>query len=152
MQKRGISPIIATVLLISIALILAVIIFLWARSFISEKAQKFGEPIENSCESIKFDAEATFDEQNSELTIDVVNRGDVPIYGLEIRKKGLGSVEAVGVLNEQTISNGETGTIKTPYTGASGDQIAFVPLILGEAGDVKKSYTCDEKYGVETTI
>jgi len=58
MGKKGVSPIIATVLLISIALVLALIIFLWARSFTSEQLQKFDEPVENACENVHFEAEA----------------------------------------------------------------------------------------------
>lgn len=41
-NKRGLSPIIATVLLIFLVLILASIVFLWARGFFSEQLEKGG--------------------------------------------------------------------------------------------------------------
>ena len=41
--KKGLSPIIATVLLIVITLIIAMIIFLWAKNFIGEKTKKFND-------------------------------------------------------------------------------------------------------------
>ena len=44
-KKRGLSPVIASVLLILLVLVLASIIFLWARGFIGEQIEKFGEPI-----------------------------------------------------------------------------------------------------------
>ena len=44
--KRGLSPVIASVLLIALVLVLASIIFMWARGFISEQIEKFGNPVE----------------------------------------------------------------------------------------------------------
>ena len=72
--KKGLSPIIATVLLIVITLIIAMIIFLWAKNFIGEKTKKFNEPVENACERVSFDAEA-FESGD----IDIINRGNVPL-------------------------------------------------------------------------
>jgi len=51
------SPVIATVLLIALVLVLAAIIFMWARGFISEQIEKFGTPIEDLCDSVDFDIE-----------------------------------------------------------------------------------------------
>jgi len=141
MSKRGVSPIIATVLLVLIAVIIAGIIFVWARSFVSEKTTKFGSAIELSCTDIKFNAEAFAGEKK----LYIVNQGTVPLYGMEIRKKGLGSVKSVGKFDKNTVSNGETNTIAfDPGILTAGDQLIIVPIIIGTQGDVKKAYTCDE--------
>jgi len=144
MGKRGLSPVIATVLLISIALILALIIFLWAKNFVSEKVQKFEAPVENSCGEISFDADA------HDGRIDVVNRGNVPLYALDVRRISAGTI---GVLQftESTIGQGETASVVIDSPPESGAELLIVPIILGEASGYKKSYTCDEKYGVSTT-
>lgn len=143
MQRRGVSPVIATVLLVLISIILAGIILVWAQSFVKEKAQKSGEPIENSCARIIFEAEAFASTQ----TIHIVNRGDVPIYGIEIRKKGLGSEIKVGLFDSDTntIANGETGQIDVSETGSisEGDNLVIVPIVLGESSAGTKAYTCD---------
>jgi len=147
-SKKGVSPVIATVLLISIALILAVIIFLWVRSFVSEKIQKFDEPIENSCEQINFEAEAFAD------NINIVNRGNVPLYGLEIRKVSAGTIEGAMQFPEFTIGEGESSSITLSDGGidlGGGEELLVVPIILGEAKGFKKAYTCDEKYGLQIT-
>ena len=44
-EKRGLSPVIATVLLVGIALVLASIVFLWAKNFIGEAVTKEGREI-----------------------------------------------------------------------------------------------------------
>ena len=145
-NRRGLSPVIATVLLISIALVLAVIIFMWARSFVSEKVQKFSAPVENSCTDINFEAEA------SAGKIDVVNRGNVPLYGIEVRKVSAGTIEGVMQFPESTIGEGETSSVDiSSYGIEDGTQLLIVPIILGEANGYKKAYTCDEKYGLPVT-
>ena len=149
MSKKGLSPIIATVLLISIALILALIIFLWAKSFISEKTQKFNQPIEDACAKVSFDAEGTL--TDGTLDVSVVNRGNVPLYGMQIKKKSEGTIINVGLF-PGTIGNGEDGKVSgTTSDVASGDSVEYVPILVGEAGNSKKSYVCDG-YGVEGTI
>ena len=144
-NRRGVSPVIATVLLIAIALVLAIIVFLWAKSFIGEKTKKFGEPIEFSCEDISFIAEA-FDSDE----IDIENKGNVPIYGIEVRKKDTGTILDAGRF-EKTIGVGETESV-TGISLAEGDEILVVPIVLGETGEYKKAYTCPGDYGIETTV
>jgi flagellin-like protein len=151
-KKRGLSPVIATVLLIAIAIVIAVIIFLWARSFVGEQTQKFGEPIDRSCAEIDFDAEVV--DSNPDV-IDVINRGNVPLYGVKLRKKGSGTIEDVGAGElEGVIQVGETGQIDVRGgSGVSeGDEVIVVPMIWGESGEFRKTHTCSDDYGVETTV
>ncbi len=101
MKRRGVSPVIATVLLVLIAIIIAGIVYVWAKNFVGEKTLKFNQAIELSCPDIKFQAEA-FASQNE---VNIVNQGNVPLYGMEISKKGLGSVKNVGKFDSNTISD-----------------------------------------------
>ena len=55
-KKRGVSPVIATVLLISMVVIIGIIIFLWFRGMVGETVTKFGKNIELACEDVVFDA------------------------------------------------------------------------------------------------
>lgn len=83
-DKRGLSPVVASVLLILLVFILASILFIWSRGFISEQIEKFGEPIEKSCSNVNFEvARIGNDLINSKL--EVLNKGDVDIRDLEIR-------------------------------------------------------------------
>jgi flagellin-like protein len=143
-KKKGLSPVIATVLLISIALILAVIIFMWARNFVSEKVQKFSEPVEDACEQISFDAQAHAGK------IDIVNRGNVALYAVDVRKKSAGTI-GVMQFEKSTIGEGETASLVFDSAPEDGVELLVVPIILGEANGYKKSYTCDEKYGIQVT-
>ena len=153
--KKGLSPVIATVLLIAIAVVLALIIFLWAKGFVGEKIMKFDETIENSCKDVSFEVEAIA--EVGEKVINIVNRGDVPIYGIVVRKKGIGSVEEIKTLQESdmtTIKSGETASVGLPEGIDAGDEIVAVPIILGKTagGETTKSYTCDDNYGVKSVV
>lgn len=149
-SKRGLSPVIATSLLIAIALVLALIIFLWARSFIGEVITKQGEPIENSCKLIDFEADIAPD------SFSVVNKGNVPLYGVDIKKIGLGSVESKGIL-KTTISNGQDASANLlgdtfSENLVSGDQVQVIPIIIGESNSGKKEYSCTNNAKTVTVI
>ncbi|MBS3089456.1 hypothetical protein J4461_01075 [Candidatus Pacearchaeota archaeon] len=165
MQKRGLSPVIATVLLISIVLVLAVIIFLWARSYLGETTQKdLGggpEPIENFCDDIRFDVEVF--ENASYVYAAAVNRGDVPLYGLSIQKKSGGSLKLSGKFEggEKVIKSGESSIIilkdnsnlrNNPPDLDAGDVVRVLPILLGEKGTAQEEYICGSEFGKEITI
>ena len=78
-NERGLSPVIASVLMILLVLVLATMIFLWARGFVSEHVEKFGISIEESCSSINFEASVYEDEE-----VEIINRGNVDIDSSQI--------------------------------------------------------------------
>ncbi len=161
MQKKGVSPIIATVLLILITIIIAVIILLWARSFIGESIEKsYGgetEPIDHFCSQLDFVADVAIDPANSKrLLIDITNRKDVPIYGIEVKKVSGSSkvkVGALAVASDQAVTSGETERISVVGTSAffAGQKFTITPALLGEveSGAYRKFYICDDKFGVQ---
>ena len=131
-NKRGVSPIIATVLLIVIVVILAMIIFLWARSFVGEAIQKKNKPIEQSC------GEVNLELSYREGVLYATNKGNIPIYNLEISKKSGASIDT------QNSGKGITlGASLTVNVGPDYDEIEVFPVILGQTETGKKSYICE---------
>ena len=56
MKKRGLSPVVATVLLIAIVIIIGLIVFLWFRGMTEETITKFGtENIRFACDDVYFE-------------------------------------------------------------------------------------------------
>lgn len=146
-KKRGISPVVATSLLVSITLILAAIIFFWARGFIGEAIEKNDRAIEYSCERVEFFVEAR------EGTLTVQNVGSVPIYAIEMRVKGKGEIKEIGrVQGGGTIGNGQTGAFRLPSGASVGNTIIAVPILVGETSTGRTTYVCDAKYGKETEV
>lgn len=93
-NERGLSPVVASTLMILLVLVLAAMIFLWARGFISEHIEKFGNPIEAACASIDFKAEKVGTD------LHVINRGDIDIRHLDVMKfdgEGNSEVSTFGI-------------------------------------------------------
>ncbi|MBI2631982.1 hypothetical protein HYW75_03190 [Candidatus Pacearchaeota archaeon] len=168
-EKKGLSPVIATTLLILIAIIIAIIILLWIKQFIGEKAEKNlgGGPVdlESVCKDVVFDADAkiavnTEDPNKKDLVIHVGNKGNVPIYGIEIRKKSLTSVSSVGAVNtlhlNLAITSGEDEDMKLLKIDTGkinvGDNFIIVPIVLGENNKAKKAFVCGEEFGIAAVV
>ncbi|MBM3233381.1 hypothetical protein FJZ18_04415 [Candidatus Pacearchaeota archaeon] len=161
MEKRGISPVIATVILVLITIIIAVIILLWARGYIGESIEKsFGgktEPIERFCGELDFVADIVVNPSNDKsLLIDVTNRKDVPIYGFEVKKVMSSSktkVAPLAIASDFAVTSGETEriTVSSEQRFSPGNEFSLAPALLGEveSGSYKKFYICDDKYGVQ---
>jgi flagellin-like protein len=165
-NKRGISPVIATSLLVLLAIILAVIIFFWARSMIGEKIMKdlgYGEEdIENFCSSVSFEADVTNDKGAGTISVSVTNTGEVPLWGLEVFDESQGSKEYYGRAAEdieggEGISIGATREFSlvgqdVEYSGdpTSIPSVRLVPILVGtsESGNLVQ-YVCDsDEYGL----
>jgi len=144
-KKRGLSPVVATMMLVVLAVVLVGIILLWAKSWVGEKIQKDlgngAEAIESFCDDVDFSVEVVKDTGE----VSVSNTGNIPLYGMEIRRKGVGSEEILGSVD---FDNGlPKGSSKSSSDGVgtvgSGDELIAVPILLGEAESYKKPYSCE---------
>lgn len=82
-NKKGVSPVIATVLLVALVLVMALIIFLWARGFLTEQLQKNGLDVANVCSQVTYTSELVSTTEGYELKI--ANNGNIPIYQFEAK-------------------------------------------------------------------
>lgn len=84
MKKRGISPLIATILLIGFAIAIAAVVFTWGRGYVTETAEKEGSLSQAQLECNQVEIE--INEDNT-----ITNIGSRAIDGLIIRKDGVPS-------------------------------------------------------------
>ena len=120
--KKGISPLIATVLLVGFVVVIASLIFFWGKSYIMETAQKEGElsKFKMLCNDVNFDV-VNFD--GSELELE--NKGSVDLVGFKLRAENLDTIDIKKILKsyEQdrfTIPNGV------------GNEFDLIPLLQPE--------------------
>jgi len=132
--KKGLSPIIATALLIVLVIIIAAIIFLWVKSFIGEAVVKNGASADQRCGEINLEASRV------SSTLYLNNRGNVPIYSIEVK---LGSEGREQVVREDAINlaPGQASTYEVPGM-ESALAVNIVPSVLGETKSARKEYTC----------
>jgi flagellin-like protein len=135
--RRALSPVITTVLLILVAVILALIIWLWARGLVGEQLTKFSgteeRPIEELCDSTVIRARL------SEKKIIVTNEGNVPIYKIGIMISGFGTSKTV-YSEELNMISGNTKIV----TVTNPEKVSKVyPVLLGKAKNEKlHEYSC----------
>jgi flagellin-like protein len=155
-DKRGLSPVIATVLLIAMVLVIALIIFLWFRGLTKEAVTKFGGTnVELICQDVSF--LPNYDEVSGVLS--VINSGNVPIYSLNIKISKVGGFETFnikdisqnwprgGLLQGRSFSSED---LRSTFSGAT--SISLIPVLLGESGGAEKTHVCDEQYSKEISI
>ena len=88
-NKKGVSPVIATVLLIAMVIVMGVIIFLWFRGFNESAITKGGTNVELVCNDVIFSAD--YDSYSDRLSI--INDGTVSIFNMNIKILKIGSHE-----------------------------------------------------------
>ena len=152
MKKKGVSPIIATVLLIALVIIIGTIVFMWFRSMTQEAITKFeGENIELTCEKVQF--EKSYSITSKILTI--YNTGNIPIYNMNVKMEGGGSYETKEITDPTLFGDSwpekglNTGAVAFRVISANSyETITLIPILMGtnEEG-IKKTHVCDERYG-----
>ncbi len=126
-EKRGLSPVVATVLLIALAMVLAMIVFLWARGWISEQIEKKGKPIDEVCKSVSISVDSN--KAGDWVGLTIINQGSIYISSVEVRQEGGGS-STPAVFNVSIAPLGTSSEIKVPLeTGA--DKLIVYPQLVG---------------------
>ena len=138
-KKQGLSPVIASVLMILLVLVLAAMIFLWARGFISEQVEKFGKPVEELCSSVDFRVEKV----GSEL--EIVNKGNIDIYHLDIKlfKDGDSEIAKFDFQVDAGKARKEIVDLKMS-NNEEPDKIIVYPALIGNVRgkSSNKAFTC----------
>jgi hypothetical protein len=156
-EIKGLSPVIATVLLITIVVIIALIVFLWIKGMTQEAITKFGDRnIEMVCEDVEFEASYT-----PTTGLYITNFGNVPIFGMDIKEIGDGSHATVDLRDASTewpetgLNTG--GIFADPafisVVPAGTDELVLIPVLIGESDSGRKTYVCNEnQYGVRLSV
>jgi len=152
-SKKGVSPVIATVLLIAIIIVIALIIFLWLKGLTEEAVTKFDKNVELVCEDIGFDSSYS----GGELVIS--NIGNVPIYEIKIKIQKDRSFEIKNIrdlLNNNWPEKGlNPGRVFSEAIdiGVDAQSIIIIPVLIGSAQSGEQAYTCDEsRFGKEIIL
>ncbi len=141
-SKRAVSPVIATVLLVVIVLIIATLIFLWARGFVGESVSKNigGEErsADQACREISLDI--SYISTSGELQI--VNLGNIPVFSFDVQVTYDTSKETLH--SEKPLNSGNSVILDDLTIVGNVERIEVFPLILGEGESQKKAYTCKD--------
>ena len=154
-SNKGLSPVIATVLLIAITISMALVIFLWFKGISQEAITKDGRNIELVCNDVVLDG--SYDSTSEEISI--INNGNIPVYQIKIKifknggyetedadSLGLSSWPSYGLNPGATFS----GDVGSSFSGAV--KVIIIPVLLGKADSGDKTFTCSDNSGKEITL
>lgn len=148
-SKKGLSPVIATVLLIAIVIVIGLIVFLWFRGITEEAITKFdNQNVKLICEDVALEA------SYSGGYVYLANTGNVPIYKLKVKITAEGSYSTEflgddGSWPETGLNQGGT------YSGliiTEGEEMTLIPVLIGKTSTGEKAYTCDERHGTYVSM
>jgi len=149
--KRAVSPIIATVILVMLVMVLASIVFMWAKGFFSEDVAKFDQAIENSCERVNLKAIISEGGGGTNILI-IQNNGQIPVYNIAYKIVSSGSIDwqehdrSALIDNENLLEIGSAkslGILGGPLVPTNPE--AVVPILRGKTSSGKlKEYICEE--------
>ena len=153
-NNRGVSPVIATVLLVAMVVVIGLIIFLWFRGITEEAVTKFGgRNIELVCEEVEF-----LSDYSAAGILSVSNMGNVPIFGMKARISKQGGHETlnigdlsvgwpeIGLRQMGTFS----GNLMEEFAGA--EQVLLIPVLMGTSAQGEQTHVCEDKYGQDLII
>mgnify|MGYP001566873489 FL=1 len=151
LEKLGVSPVIATVLLVAMVIVIALIIFLWFRGIAGETCTKFeGTNVELVCGDASFSAEYSYG------TFRMTNTGNVPIYSLKIRINEAGSHRTVDIRDltnwpDSGLSGGNSFSGNMDVSVA--ETLLIIPVLMTTCGGYEKAYSCNEdQHGYEIPV
>lgn len=150
-SRKGVSPVVATVLLIVIVIVIGLIIFLWFRSLTQEAVTKFeGTNVELVCDDVEFIVDYT----SSTTTISISNIGNVPIYNFNVKtvENRATNTQQISDLDSSWPSAGlkQGESFSGSVDLSTAEEVLLVPILLGtsDSGE-QKSHICEDRQGKE---
>ena len=152
-RKRAVSPVIATVLLIAIVVVIALIVFLWLRNLTKEAAEKFNENVELVCQKVSFSA----DYFNSGEVISLSNDGNIAIKDFLVKKITTGEASTIKLSIEDSkftgLPTGQVRDVSFPISETEGYKtLRVIPILLANSNKGQVEFICDDQYGVEISL
>ncbi|MFC1648486.1 archaellin/type IV pilin N-terminal domain-containing protein [Nanoarchaeota archaeon] len=124
--KKGLSPIIATVLLIAFAVALGAMIMNWSSNLVA------GGALESACDSIKISIKAPVCFEDNKINFKMANIGEETIHALLMRLSSPELDQDVQIKNSR-LSKGLTGDYSVPSVKPEEFTIEIIPMLkLGE--------------------
>jgi flagellin-like protein len=150
-NRKGLSPVITTVLLVALVIIIISIIFLWFRGMIEEGVTKFGKNIKLVCDDVEFET------SYSSGTLNIVNTGNIPIFSVNLKLSKGGNYQTKEIsefgVGWPTSGLNQGGTFSANINVGSGtDKLIVLPVLIGTSSEGKKTYICEGQYGKELNI
>ncbi|HED05112.1 MAG TPA: hypothetical protein ENI61_00325 [Ignavibacteria bacterium] len=146
-NRKAVSPVIATVLLIGLVLVITLIVFLWFKGLTQEAIIKFDKNVEIVCDEVQFET------GYSNGILSISNIGNVPIYGIKVKISENGKYETKSLKDlskwpSTGLNQGRTFSGDISANVISANSVTLTPVLVGSSKSGERTYTCNEaRYG-----
>ena len=132
--KKGMSPIIATILLIAFAVALGAMIMNWSSSLVA------GGALDSKCGNVQLKVRSPVCLENNQIKMDVINVGDAEIGEVIMRVKGPISDQDITIKNSHLVK-GDLLTKSIPFISSDGLSVDFLVKVMAGGDEVE---LCEE--------
>ena len=149
MDKRGISPLIATILLIAFAIALGLVVMNWGKSYIEEKAEfTAGATDTSGCGLVELNViqvagrdKICYNPNDNSIEVFLENGPDAKITDLQVRVVGSQGIKTLESVLDKSIEQSVSAQIKFNYPSGLGDvqQLKMTPVIGEDVACTKQS-------------
>jgi flagellin-like protein len=155
LNKKGLSPIVTTMLLVALTIAIIVIIFFWFRSMVEEGVLKLDKNIELSCEDVVIGA------SYSSGILSITNDGNINVFSVDVKIADGGShttkrIDAlIGGENWPEVGLPNGGIFSGDFSEdiEDGETVTLFPILMGSTSSgTRKTYVCGGRYGKNVEI
>ncbi len=141
-KKRGISPLIATVLLIGFVVALILLVMLWGKNYIEELAAKRGALAlkQNECQAVEINVKSA-QYEGTKATLVIENQKDIPIDKFVFR--GIIKDKSQVVENYNRLGGLEASQYEADFGTGGIEKVDIIPLLKAGRG---KYVPCSDKH------
>ena len=154
-NKKAVSPVVSTILLVMIVLIIAILIILWAKGFHKEVIEKEidgnKKRVNEFCNEVKLKSIL-----NVDGTFGFENIGNVPLYGFSVKMSELDSGKSKAYyFSGKNVNPGFSVMIDSSLDSSftisydKYEEVKVFPILLGEAKTGTKEFQCPEENALE---
>jgi flagellin-like protein len=143
MNKKGISPLVATILLIAFAIALGLVVMNWGKSYIEEKAEFTAGPsdvsgcglVELSVIQVSGRDKICYNPNDNSIEVFLENGPDATITDLQVRIVGSQGIRTLESVLDKALDQGVSAQVRFNYPSGLGDvqQVKLTPVIGGDA-------------------
>ncbi len=138
MQKRGISELIATVLIIGFTVALGAIVIIWGVRFVSETRSEVDVSAQMgvSCTKVNFDIRSVDCSSGSITSINIINKADEDIADFIIRITDINNQASLISTSNSPLTSFSSSTISLSGTPINPKKVELIPQILGVNNEI----------------
>jgi hypothetical protein len=137
--NRGLSPLIASVFLIVLALVISSLVYSWSYGFIRGKADVNGLSIIELCDAVDFSV-VVVSNLSGTYDLEIVNRGNINISSLKFKAYSGGDSKVVDSNMSILVGGAVTGSVDLGVV----DQVGVLPVLDGKLVGEDSDIVCEK--------